>query len=283
MSTDSGGDAGPGALAAAVRWGEAQLHHPPGDHGPVDRAQMMALVDAARLASNVANAGTFQARVNDWLQVCFGPVVAADVEERNHRFLEESLELVQACGCTRSEALQLVDYVFNRPVGEKTQEVGGVIVTLAALCQAQRIELQDAGEVELQRIWTKVAQIRAKQAAKPKHSPLPEVDQATAPTAAAASELIAELQGIVDTRKDKARDALVVAAVQRAIRYLAAPSAPVPVDNTAPDPVREAAWGLLRARKLRQWDNYVNADDPAWQVLRTALVETKPDEAGREC
>jgi Skp family chaperone for outer membrane proteins len=30
-----------------------------------------------------------------------------------------------------------------------------------------------AGEIELARVWTKVEQIRAKQAAKPKHSPLP--------------------------------------------------------------------------------------------------------------
>jgi hypothetical protein len=33
--------------------------------------------------------------------------------------------------------------------------------------------MHQAGEVELARIWTKVEQIRAKQAAKPKHSPLP--------------------------------------------------------------------------------------------------------------
>jgi len=30
------------------------------------------------------------------------------------------------------------------------------------------------GEVELNRIWTKVDEIRAKQACKPSHSPLPE-------------------------------------------------------------------------------------------------------------
>ncbi|MCW2309902.1 hypothetical protein [Rhodobium gokarnense] len=30
-----------------------------------------------------------------------------------------------------------------------------------------------AGDAELKRVWTKIDQIRAKQAAKPKHSPLP--------------------------------------------------------------------------------------------------------------
>ena len=116
---------------------------------------------------------TFQARVMPWMLECFGAEIAADAEERNHRFLEEALELVQACGCTRSEAHQLVDYVFDRPGGEKHQEVGGVMVTLAALCLAQSLDMHEAGEIELARVWTKVEQIRAKQAAKPKHSPLP--------------------------------------------------------------------------------------------------------------
>lgn len=115
----------------------------------------------------------FQQRVQPWLLACFGAEIAADKQERNHRFLEESVELVQANGCTLSEAHQLVDYVYGRPVGELTQEVGGVMVTLAALCLASGVDMHQAGETELARIWGKVEQIRAKQAAKPKHSPLP--------------------------------------------------------------------------------------------------------------
>ena len=116
---------------------------------------------------------TFQQRVHQWIIACFGPVIAVDKIERNHRFLEEALELVQSCGCTQSEAHQLVDYVFGRPVGEPKQEVGGVLNTLAALCNAQQIDMDQCGEAELARVWTKVEQIRAKQAAKPKQSPLP--------------------------------------------------------------------------------------------------------------
>lgn len=108
------------------------------------------------------------------MMACFGARIAADAQERNHRFLEEALELVQACGATQSEAHQLVDYVYGRPIGEKAQEVGGVMVTLAALCLAQDLNMHAAGETELARIWTKVEAIRAKQAAKPKHSPLPQ-------------------------------------------------------------------------------------------------------------
>lgn len=116
----------------------------------------------------------FQGRVKPWLLACFGEMIAGDREERNHRFLEEALELVQACGCTAHEAHQLVDYVYGRDVGDPPQEVGGVMVTLAALCLANGLDMHQNGKTELARIWTKVEAIRAKQAAKPKHSPLPE-------------------------------------------------------------------------------------------------------------
>lgn len=116
---------------------------------------------------------TFQNGVEHWMRVCFGRKIAADKVERNHRFLEEALELVQAAGCTASEAHQLVDYVYGRPVGELKQEVGGVAVTLAALRLAHDIRLWKCADDELARVWTMVDAIRAKQAAKPKHSPLP--------------------------------------------------------------------------------------------------------------
>ncbi|WP_232445105.1 hypothetical protein [Burkholderia ubonensis] len=115
----------------------------------------------------------FQSRVQPWLLECFGAEIASDRAERNHRFLEEALELVQACGCTASEAHQLVDYTFSRPLGEPTQEIGGVMVTLAALCFANGLDMYAAAESELARVWTRIEQIRAKQAAKPRHSPLP--------------------------------------------------------------------------------------------------------------
>lgn len=119
--------------------------------------------------------GGYQDRVHSFMLACFGEAIAADGVERNHRFLEESLELVQALGCTASEAHQLVDYVFGRPVGEPHQETGGALVTLAALCNAHKIDMDIAGETELTRCWSKIEKIRAKQAAKPKHGPLPEI------------------------------------------------------------------------------------------------------------
>ena len=118
----------------------------------------------------------FQDKVQKWLLKCFGLIIAMDKVERNHRFLEESLELVQSCGCSSSEAHQLVDYVFNRPVGEPYQEVGGVMVTLAALCEANGLDMDLEGRIELSRISDPktMEKVRVKQSLKPKHSPLPE-------------------------------------------------------------------------------------------------------------
>lgn len=115
----------------------------------------------------------FQQRVLEWLMACFSMEICRDRQERNHRFLEEALELVQSLGCTQSEAHQLVGYVFSRPAGEPKQELGGVMVTIAALCYPNDLDMDAAAETELARVWKKIDVIRAKQAAKPKHSPLP--------------------------------------------------------------------------------------------------------------
>lgn len=109
----------------------------------------------------------FQGGVDLWMQQCFGPEISGDKTERNFRFGEEALELMQANDCTKEEAHALVEYVFNRPKGEVRQEVGGVMVCLAALCNALNIDLLEAGTTELSRCWEKIDKIRAKHAAKP--------------------------------------------------------------------------------------------------------------------
>jgi hypothetical protein len=137
-------------------------------------AERDALIAEKAIARPNPMPSIFQAQVRSWIMACFGKTIADNVEERNHRFLEESLELVQALGCTEDDAHALVDYVYNRTVGDANQEVGGVMVTLAALCDANGFDMMMAGETELKRIWTKIDTIKAKQAAKPAMSPLPE-------------------------------------------------------------------------------------------------------------
>ena len=88
--------------------------------------------------------------------------------------MEEALELAQANGCSLQEAYALVDYVFGRAKGEPAQEVGGVMVTLASLCSASQINMDEAGDVELAKNWDRIEAIRAKQQSKPHGSPLPQ-------------------------------------------------------------------------------------------------------------
>lgn len=116
-----------------------------------------------------------QARVSAWMLECFGSKISMDKTERADRFIEEALELAQATGWTADRGHALVDYVFNRPVGEIGQEVGGVMVTLAALCNVFEIDIDAEAKREVDRITLPevVLKIRAKQAAKPTGAALP--------------------------------------------------------------------------------------------------------------
>lgn len=125
---------------------------------------------AAALEAGIAGVEQekYQQRVRAWVLECFGKTIADDMVERSFRFLEEALELAQSVGCTREQAHALVDYVQGRPVGETGQEVGGVMVTLAAFTSAAGIDLEAEAERELARINAPetIAKIRRKQASK---------------------------------------------------------------------------------------------------------------------
>lgn len=110
---------------------------------------------------------SFQTRVRLWLLSCFGKAIANDEQERNLRFIEESLELVQSLGMDKQTALTVLEHVYSRPRGEYKQEIGGVMVTLAALCAAQGIDMQILGEMEYDRIMVFQADIRKKHFNKP--------------------------------------------------------------------------------------------------------------------
>lgn len=99
-------------------------------------------------------APSFQTRVGAWMIQCFSMTITNSLLERGFRFGEESLELQQTIGVTREQAHALVDYVYGRPTGERPQEVGGVMVTLAALCHAAELSMDVCGEIELARVNT---------------------------------------------------------------------------------------------------------------------------------
>lgn len=118
----------------------------------------------------------YQKRVGVWMMACFGAEISGDRVERGDRLLEEVLELLQASGYDPARVDMLRNYVWSKPVGEPEQEMGGVMVTLAAYGLAHDLDMHEAGEVELGRVWGLVETIRAKQLTKPKGSPLPVED-----------------------------------------------------------------------------------------------------------
>lgn len=149
----------------------------PYERMPNDGPRWKYYVDGARAALEAALSAaeqeTLQDRVHPWMMACFGPEISADKLERGDRLLEEVFELLQSGNYPRERIRALEDYTYSRDKGEPSQEVGGVMITLAAYCLAHGLNMHEAGEAELARIWTKVDKIRAKQAAKPTGSALP--------------------------------------------------------------------------------------------------------------
>lgn len=129
---------------------------------------VVAAIHTAALIASLPVGHRFQADVADWMDQCFLPSLSNNMTERGDRLLEEVLELLQAHGYDSARVPTLVNYVFGRPVGEPAQEVGGVMVTLAAYCSVAGLSMQADGQAELDRINQPevMARIRAKQEAK---------------------------------------------------------------------------------------------------------------------
>jgi hypothetical protein len=108
----------------------------------------------------------YQQSVRKWVEHCFGVEVANDIPTRCFRFFEEAGELCQSLGMTKAAALKLVEYTWGRPVGEPQQELGGVMVTLAALAEPAKLDMNLDGWIELSRCWAATDKIRAKQKSK---------------------------------------------------------------------------------------------------------------------
>lgn len=74
--------------------------------------------------------------------------------ERGRRSVEENLELEQALGVSREEAHRLVDHVFDKPVGEVSQEFGGSALTLLVAAESMGVDLGNVADNELYRIYS---------------------------------------------------------------------------------------------------------------------------------
>lgn len=96
-----------------------------------------------------------QRDIMEWIRETFGCLPGLDVEsrrERAMRFLEEAMELCQAVGLTQGDVYNMARYTYGRPAGVPAQEVGGVAVTLCALCEVLGISATQAEFDEIGRV-----------------------------------------------------------------------------------------------------------------------------------
>jgi len=101
-----------------------------------------------------------------------------DIEERRARFAEEVNETLQAFGMSREDMHELVDYTWDRPVGEPSKEIGAAFLTLTSLCVVAGYDLAACGEADLEKLQRPetIARIRAKRATRHGRGPLPGFD-----------------------------------------------------------------------------------------------------------
>lgn len=93
-----------------------------------------------------------QQMVHYWCVAAFGTDHASSLTQRGVRLLEEAIELYQAADGTAEMAHRLIDFIFDRPVGDLEREIGGVGITLLALAAATNRSADKCEADELARV-----------------------------------------------------------------------------------------------------------------------------------
>ena len=96
-----------------------------------------------------------QAAVAAWVAAAFVINQVNDVHQTAVRLLEEAIELYQAAGGHPDMAMDLVDYIFHRPVGELKRELGGLGITLLAMAEAAGVSADECEKAEFARVLSK--------------------------------------------------------------------------------------------------------------------------------
>ena len=104
---------------------------------------------------NDTEISALQARVSAWIDRTFSKEHRTDPRVRSDRFMEEATELFQAMTADRERAHDIVDYVFDRPIGEPCQELGGVVVTAMGLTSCMGEDLSELSHLEVSRVESK--------------------------------------------------------------------------------------------------------------------------------
>jgi hypothetical protein len=90
-----------------------------------------------------------QRAAGHWVRGTFGKTTTL---ERMRRLLEETIELAQVEGVSRQFVEELTHYVYGKPVGERSREVGGVGLTLLGYCDAVGLSADQCEADELARV-----------------------------------------------------------------------------------------------------------------------------------
>lgn len=90
-----------------------------------------------------------------WALRSFGEAHLTNVPERSLRVVEEAIEFCQSLGVPKETILACVENVYSKPPGDPLQELGGTIMTTAIQCEVMGVEVDDVGELELQRVLAK--------------------------------------------------------------------------------------------------------------------------------
>jgi len=83
------------------------------------------------------------------VRITWGDKSMDDPKERGMRVGEEAIETMQVLKVSRDEAHRLVDMVYDKPVGEIDNEIGGVLFTMLSLCAnlGKRLDVLYAKEI----------------------------------------------------------------------------------------------------------------------------------------
>lgn len=123
--------------------------------GTAARMEIEMDIAAALAEAEARGRNNRQSAISSWCVAAFGADEALSLPQRGVRLLEEAIEAYQATGAAPHMAHRLVDYVFSRPVGSLSQELGGVGVTTLALAAAAGLSADDAEAHEAARVLAK--------------------------------------------------------------------------------------------------------------------------------
>lgn len=96
-----------------------------------------------------------QFMISAWARETFGIAETTSLPQRALRLLEEAVELYQAAGGDQTQAHQLVDFVFARPAGDVSMEVGQVGVSILVFAEAAELRADECERNEVSRVMAK--------------------------------------------------------------------------------------------------------------------------------